>query len=663
MFRADRFLCVCVWMVAWSLVALDLAPAAEFRSDDALSEARPADEALVNPPPAETANPYLAFLPTGARPDMRHWRRVMARAAAERADAMAPVERGASVPEAEPNDSAATAQTLAGFGTGIGEASALDVVGTFASAPAPVPIGPFAEDDGSISLASDTGLVAGGSVVLDGVIGDGPYGSAGSGSGDFDVFRVAGVARGQMLVIDIDTPLPMEALDTFVALYNAAGEIVRLNEDGDSAVSFDSLLAVPAPSDGDYYVAVAGSLFPFAALLGDPFDPASGPGVGSEGDYTLTLRLDAGDPDWFSVELEACDILGLQLLGPAGDEPGEVLVERPNGGLAVASTQDLSGAYAVGSPLPGGEGVVAAFVAEAPGTYRLRALGLDGAYTLALRVFRPVGESDAEPKTLFVDFDGATLDTGIFVGAQPGMATLSPLASFLSNWGFTPGDEDALIDAVLAVLRENVVDDPAGRGPSPRFGVRLLNSRDHADPFGQPGVSRLIVGGSIAELGIPTIGIAQSIDVGNFGGEETAVVLLDLLSQPAPSVDSLNTFPLAAGTSRLEFVGLALGNIAAHEAGHFTGSFHTENRNVPAALMDRGGNLPNTLGVGDDGVFGTNDDLDIDFEVDLYVDAEGFAGFEDTLAVQSCGCAFDAGLVFADSFERGALDTWSTTVD
>ena len=45
--------------------------------------------------------------------------------------------------------------------------------------------------------------------------------------------------------------------------------------------------------------------------------------------------------------------------------------------------------------------------------------------------------------------------------------------------------------------------------------------------IGSPGctvpanTSRLIVGGTIAELGIGTIGIASAIDTGNFGFEDT----------------------------------------------------------------------------------------------------------------------------------------------
>ena len=82
-------------------------------------------------------------------------------------------------------------------------------------------------------------------------------------------------------------------------------------------------------------------------------------------------------------------------------------------------------------------------------------------------------------------------------------------------------------------MEENIEADMIASGLNPDFRVRIRNSRDHRDPLGQPNVSRIIVGGTIAESGIPTIGIAQSIDPGNFATEESALVLLDILSDPA----------------------------------------------------------------------------------------------------------------------------------
>ncbi|MEM1202586.1 MAG: hypothetical protein AAGN66_05100 [Acidobacteriota bacterium] len=596
-------------------------------------------------------NPYLSFLPEGATPDLRYWRAVMAEQARERRRA---APRGTTtVVESEPNDTSASANGVDGFGTGPGETASVNVAGTFLPPPTPNPLGPFPEDDGALPLASDTGLVAGSAVRITGTIGDGPYGSGGTGSGDHDFFRIPNVVTGQLIVVDVDTAMPLGDLDPFIALYDSAGNILALNEDEDGAVNRDSFLAVPATSDGDVYLSIAGSLFPFAAVLADPFDPATGFGVGSEGNYSVTVALEWGDQDWYAFDLEPCDILGVSLLG-AGRE---LQLLGPGGELLVASAQDLTGIHPPSSPLPGGGRAALSFVATLPGRYALRVLGADGPdYSMELRLFRHPSESSPVAKRLFVDFDGATVDPSIFTG-DPGNATLSPLASFLDRWGLSPGDEDAVIDATLAALRENLLAGPAAGGPNLGFDLELLNSRDHPDPFGEPGVSRLIIGGSIAELGIPTIGIAQSIDPGNLETAETGVVLLDLLSGSVPDPNSLNTFPLAPGATRLELVGLALGNIAAHEAGHFFGNFHTEQGNPLASLMDRGGNLPNTLGLGDDGIFGTDDDVDVDFEADHFESSERFAGVEDTLAVVSCGCTTSAGL-FGDGFETGDFSRW-----
>ncbi len=601
-------------------------------------------------------NPYLSFLPAEAEPDMAYWNAVMRASAAERRASRAPIPTIVFA-ESEPNDTQAQALFLTGFGTGDGEDGAADVGGGFAAQSVPTPLGPFAEDEGAIPLASATGLVTGSAARLTGTIGDGPFGSGGTGSGDHDFFVIPAARLGELILIDIDTPLPLADLDTFIGLYDNTGASLALNEDEDGATNRDSFLAIPVSTPGDHYLSIAGSLFPFASILADPFDSSTGFGIGSEGDYQATVALDHGDADWYSFDLEACDILGINLMG-AGRQ---VSLYSPAGELLVSSAQDLSAAYPDASPMPGGGCAALAYVVTTPGRYAVRAFGEgEPDYTLELRVQRQPGETTAEPKTLFVDFDGATVDPGIF-GVTPGSATLSPLASFLPRWGLGAGDENAVIDAVLTSLAESLQADPSSQGPNPAFGVTILNSRDHADPFGAPNVSRLIVGGSIGELGIPTIGIAQSIDPGNFDQAETAVILLDLLSGSDIDPNSLNSFPLAPGATILDLVGIALGNIAAHEAGHYIGSFHSEQFNGAATLMDRGGNLPNTLGLGPDGIFGSADDFDVDFGPDIFEPAERFAGTQDTLTVVSCGCTTSAE-VFSDGFEAGDLSRWSETL-
>jgi hypothetical protein len=299
--------------------------------------------------------------------------------------------------------------------------------------------------------------------------------------------------------------------------------------------------------------------------------------------------------------------------------------------MVMGSGQDASSIYPIQSPLPGGGNAVADHVVDENGWYYIGVSGGDGDYDVTVEAYRPRLDTDRPVQTLFIDFDGARVNTGIWGG--PGVRTLSPLRAFLGRWGLRNRDLDPLIDRIVATVRENVAQDMIASGLNPDFHLRVLNSRDNADPFGRPNVSRVVVGGTIAESGIPTIGIAQSIDPGNYATEETALVLLDVLSDPSVEYGdpSLNTY-ITPASNRVAFVGRAVGNIVSHEAGHFFGDWHVDQFNDQANLMDQGGNFPLLFAVGPDGIGGTADDPDVDFGEDVLNPGEGFLGYEDTLS-------------------------------
>lgn len=306
-----------------------------------------------------------------------------------------------------------------------------------------------------------------------------------------------------------------------------------------------------------------------ANFIGLGFDP------GEDSAFDLSGSLTAGDIDFYSFDLLPGDVLGANRIGA-----GTLLqLLNPAGVLQIGSAADNTFIYPVASPLPGGGGRAFAWVVDTAGTYAFRVSGGTGAYTAELRLFRigPEDEVLGTHQTLFVDFDGATINAAAIFGQGSTNANLSPLSAFLAGWGLTPADENAVIDEILAVVAENVDADVKALGNNGdfeltgihgQFDVEILNSRDHADPFGQPNVSRLIVGGTIGQLGISTIGIAESIDPGNYEAGETAVILLDLLSAAAPNPNSLNTIPRAPGVPILDLIGVGVGNITAHEAGH-----------------------------------------------------------------------------------------------
>ncbi|MET9227496.1 hypothetical protein [Lentzea sp. NPDC003310] len=579
--------------------------------------------ALMQPDPA------LAFLPAEVKIDqaavergreIRKQAREKARVAAKSAGA--PLTYAEKETGQGANDAPARAEHVAGFGTGRGKNPKLALTGTLAGDPALPVVPPPAETNDAIPLANAISTP----VRTSGTIGDGPYGSGGDGTGDHDFFKVTGGAAGTLVTVETDTP--SGGLDTLLAAFDAQGRL--LAEHDNLAGTTDSRLQLSVNAGQDVYVMVAAA--GPGGIPADPLTPGTGKRVLTEGAYDLTVTTgsERRDADHFSVDLKAGDVLGASAAGKAT----RVVVHDPAGREVFGSSQDFSFLYAENSPMPAGGNAVADFVAPRDGRYTVGVENGDGAYDVTVEAYRPGSELNQRPEvlTLFLDFDGARVNTRIF-GSDPtaGNKDLSPLKKFLPGWGLSDADENKLIDGVVATVRENIEKDLAAKGTNNRFAVRILNSRDHADPWGQRNVSRVVVGGSIAESGIQTVGIAQSIDAGNFGKEETSLVLLDILSAPAAQTStSLNRY-ITPASDKVAFIGRAIGNITAHEAGHMSGSWHQDQFNALDAIMDQGGNPKGMFGVGPDAVGGTADDVDVDFHEDVLNPNEGFTGIEDSL--------------------------------
>lgn len=360
------------------------------------------------------------------------------------------------------------------------------------------------------------------------------------------------------------------------------------------------------------------------------------PGFGTGAGQATTARVlgrlsstaEAADVDVYRFTLRAGDILGVRLTG----EGRQVAIFDPTGTQMQGSAQDFTALYPEPSPLPRGGNAVADHVAAVGGTHYLAVSNGTGDYEAAVQVHRPTLERERLPQAVFLDFDGATVDLAKFeIDPNPGVRTLSPFATFIGQWGLSAADEPAVIRQIIRTVRENLAEDVAARGNNPNTRLVILNSLDHPDVFGHANVSRVVVGGTTTEAGFATVGIAESIDPGNFAHEESALVLQDFLAQPAGPAVSLNTY-LTPQSNRIRFIGQAIGNIVAHEIGHYVGSWHTDNTNATQNLMDAGGaGIAGFFGVGPDGVGGTADDTDNDLVTDVFRPLEEFTGFEDSL--------------------------------
>jgi hypothetical protein len=591
---------------------------------------------------ARGANPYLANLPDVTRVDYAAWRQRLSTAAHRRAGTaayrQARAEANAATParaavvvydEQEPagttgsNDTAGSAERISGFGTTTSKNNVVRISGNRADVPAPPAqaLPPGTEDNGAIPLATPTGIEGVSAVTTTGVLGDGPHGSAGDGTNDFDFYAVD-LTEGLTLTADTSSPgsdTPA-GTDTIAALYDASGEVVATDDDGGTGLA--SLLEYDVATSGTYYLLVAG-YSDLGPLPEDPTDSGSGAGGAEEGAYSLAMRQTASDRDKYAVNLLPGDVIGAVANGGADT----LTVTRPDGTQAVgAPGVDASSLYPPSSPLPGGGNTTFGYVAEERGWYVIDVSGEVGAYTVQVEGYRPGARVDTDKThVVYLDFEGGRVNTGVWGGA--GVRELAPFSSFLGKWGISRSRERAMIDKITYVVRQNLVETGQGGPYAPK--VTVVNSRNHPEMRGRTNVSRVIVGGTIDQSGIPTIGIAQYIDPGNYSHEDTALVLLDVLSDPEGPA-SLNTY-LTPASDREAFVGRAVGNVTAHEIGHLIGSYHTDNASEVVNLMDSGGaNFQNLFGVGPDNVGGTADDANVRFVEDRFSPVEGFTGTEDT---------------------------------
>jgi len=355
------------------------------------------------------------------------------------------------------------------------------------------------------------------------------------------------------------------------------------------------------------------------------------------------------DVDLYRFRATKGDVIGLAAISNSALDP--VLAIQQTNEVSLIENDNHNGIalyYPPESPLPGGVGLydsALSWIAPADGDYLIRVSSYNsasrGEYTLQIRARRPSFESQGfnETQIIFLDFDGATLNVLQTFGEGRSAALMSPMREFLPRWGLTPEDEAAVVEAIVntvqdrfdalrtASLNGNLATDKiAGH-----FDVQILNSRDHADPWGQPNVSRVIIGGTIDQTGIMTIGLAQSIDPGNFAREETAFVLLDVLSSPVLTYtdrngnqvlnpDTLNNCMATGSYTKIDVVGQAVGIIVAHEIGHYLGNWHTDSTNEFRSIIDEGGYVPIWImaGFGPDRTLGTSDDEPVDFVTDEF---------------------------------------------
>ncbi|CAK9066999.1 RTX-I toxin determinant A from serotypes 5/10 (APX-IA) (Cytolysin IA) (CLY-IA) (Hemolysin IA) (HLY-IA), partial [Durusdinium trenchii] len=226
----------------------------------------------------------------------------------------------------------------------------------------------------------------------------------------------------------------------------------------------------------------------------------------------VTGDLATSDIDVFEVELQEGDVFVVGVSDEDGfkfdattqllDSTGALVMESDGPGINISTT--------VHSPIVRGNAGSIVFVAPSNGTYFVRLQDATSAvdYRLLLSANRPALEELPLGTTqkIFLDFDGESLGpvevSNIIIDSRE----IQPLANSLAAWGLDASDEDAVIDAIIAVVQ---ADYDTVASINPNYDFEILNSRDHGDMWGQPNVSRVIIG---AIIGLGPDGILGTLD-------------------------------------------------------------------------------------------------------------------------------------------------------
>ena len=381
------------------------------------------------------------------------------------------------------NDTLATAERITIFGTGASKNNAVRILGENAeleggptTALAPVP-----EDNGAIPLAGDTGLGASAATkTTSGELGDGPHGPAGDDSNDFDFYEVT-VPAGLTLIADTSES---GAVDTVLAVYDDAGELLAADDDGGSH-DFTSRLVYTPPAPGTYFLMVGGYSF-FGPLPEDPFDSGSGVGGADVGPYELSVGIGPVDTDRYAVQLKPGRhhrLRGLRRFRLAHRLPprrrADGRLELPRRVLAVPGqlaaarrwqhhARPTSPSRRAGTSSP-------STATWAPTRSCSRATG---------PARRPTGTSTRR-STSTSRVAGSTRASG----AVPASVSCRRSASFLGKWGINANRQDAMITKVTAEVRRNIRNEVKAAGLNP--GLEVTRGQLPQPPGGRGQAERL----------------------------------------------------------------------------------------------------------------------------------------------------------------------------
>ncbi len=351
------------------------------------------------------------------------------------------------------------------------------------------------------------------------------------------------------------------------------------------------------------------------------------------------------DEDYFALDLKKGDIFDARIT-TAPTSPVPTAIFYNSSGTELLFTQGLflpgvSGVVPTKSPRFTTGSTTLSYVVDTDARYYFRVGDALGAYSLNLRTYRPTLEQEpiGTQQIVFLDFDGSTVRNDMInIPTVGGGVTLRvpAFSTYATQLGITQAQVPGVIERITrnvegklkTILASNSSNGfYSATGNPGDFDIKVVSSND-GDFWGQPNVSRVLVGGTqpiLAPTIVGLLGIAQRVDIGNFDREDTALVMLDTLIADATNllITSPTYIPRSGSVTNIDLFVELTSFVIAHEMGHNLGAIHQDPSNTVYGIIDQFYSGVIVSGAGLDGIFGSADDSPLRFLTDEYAPTAG----------------------------------------